>query len=368
MAGSDSGSTTSSGFSFLQIPGNIKQQFLPFVLLPSARLHHVATSSCDLKEGDVGPQYFTYKSIKSAHKGGSATLRFYPSSMENLAVNNDISYRLLYADATSKKSLTIQDVLNSIPGVQIREFLPDTRLDQCINFFKDLMDNMTDLFKDEDSSNKKKKTDSKQGQQASGENKDEPGIMAKIWTTAKYTIKYMVGGAKPDLYDDIGTIKGLPFDSYKPEIYETFTMGTPKVSPGYFVMTFPYTLYYRLQSCMTTNIYEIPASDSNKSILESNGEAGWTGGGDDILGSGGFRVSKLLNKIPMIGSLANMVLGNIGINYMPWWTAEEGTKTKAPVINIKFDLFNDSASAAMSNFIFVNTIVPNNMWIQYNMF
>ena len=63
-----------------------------------------------------------------------------------------------------------------------------------------------------------------------------------------------------------------------------------------------------------------------------------------------------------------MILGNIGIDYMPWWDAASGSLTKEPEVNIKFDLFNDSADAAMKNFIFVNTIVPNNKWIQYNMF
>ena len=127
-------------------------------------------------------------------------------------------------------------------------------------------------------------------------------------------------------------------------------------------MTFPYTLYYRLQSCVTTNIYEVPGTDSNKHILVSNGSTGW-GDGSDILGAGGFRISNLLGKIPGIGNLANMILGNIGINYMPWWNADSGAKTAEPEVEIKFDLFNDSYDAAMNNFIFVNTIIPNNKWI-----
>ena len=86
------------------------------------------------------------------------------------------------------------------------------------------------------------------------------------------------------------------------------------------------------------------------------------------MSSGGFRISGLLNKIPLIGDLANMILGNIGINYMPWWNAESGAKTIEPAVNLKFELFNDSYEAALANFLFVNTIVPNNKWIQYNMF
>ena len=42
------------------------------------------------------------------------------------------------------------------------------------------------------------------------------------------------------------------------------------------------------------------------------------------MSAGGFRLSGLLGKIPVVGSLANMILGNIGINYTPWWNAEAG--------------------------------------------
>ena len=90
--------------------------------------------------------------------------------------------------------------------------------------------------------------------------------------------------------------------------------------------------------------------------------AGWTSGGD-ILSEGGMRMSGLLGKIPAIDGMLNMVLGNIGINYMPWWNADAGAKVKEPEITVKFDLFNDTADAAMANFLFVNTIVPSNKFI-----
>ena len=86
------------------------------------------------------------------------------------------------------------------------------------------------------------------------------------------------------------------------------------------------------------------------------------------MGAGGFRASGFLNKLPIVGELANMVLGNIGINYMPWWNAESGSKVAAPEMTVKFVLFNDNVDRALANFIFVNTIVPGNKWIQYNMF
>jgi len=80
--------------------------------------------------------------------------------------------------------------------------------------------------------------------------------MAAAW----YTMKYMVGATNPDFYDDLsfGTnVSNLPFSSYKKEVYTN--NANDQGYPGSFVMAFPYTLYYRLQSCVTTNIYEIPA-------------------------------------------------------------------------------------------------------------
>ena len=65
----------------------------------------------------------------------------------------------------------------------------------------------------------------------------------------------------------------------------------------------------------------------------------------------------------MVGKMLNGIFGNIAVDYLPWWNAEAGSRTKEPEITIEFDLFNDSAKAAMINFIFINTIVPHNKWI-----
>ena len=56
----------------------------------------------------------------------------------------------------SSRKIGLADILNHIPGIQIREFLPDTRLDQCINMFVDFFKNMTKLFTNSD---EKKGTD-----------------------------------------------------------------------------------------------------------------------------------------------------------------------------------------------------------------
>lgn len=348
--------------SFLQIPGNIKQQFAPFVLNNTSPLLSAVGSSADLK-GNIAPQYFTFrnKQGQDSFPSGIATLQFYPSSMKDLLINDDISYQLLYGSGNDNKmtpqSLTISNVLDHLPAIQIREFLPDTRLDQCINMFVDFFSNMTKLFTQDKTSN----GSSTPNQQPTNKD-DEQGFFTKVKNASWYTMKYLVGGTKPSFFEDLGSVMvdGLPFSSYNKDFYSK--------DKGLYVMAFPYTLYYRLQTCVTTNIYEIPAIDQDKRILASgDGKKGW-GDGSDFMSAGGFRVAGLLNKIPLIGNIANMILGNIGINYMPWWNAESGAKTIEPAVNLKFELFNDSYEAALANFLFVNTIVPNNKWIQYNMF
>lgn len=346
--------------SFLQIPGNIKQQFLPFVLNPKSELHQGGvSSSSDFNGKNIAPQYFTYKNKSEKYSSGYGKLNFYPSSLNSWQIADDISYKLLYAkdypgggETLTQRSITADDILNAIPGIQIREFLPDTRLDQCINFFKDLIAAASTLFK---------KDSSTSGDKNQSGTVDVRRLMKQIVDVSTFAIQYMTGTTKENFYTDLqlSANTDLPFSSYKSDIYDN--------SPGNYVIKFPYILYYRLQSCVTTNIYEIPAIPTNKQILYSDGTAGW-GTGSDIMSKGGFRISDMLGKLPGVGILTNMMLGNIGVNYMPWWDAPSGARTVMPDIEITFDLFNDTANAALMNFIFVNTIVPNNMWVQYNMF
>ena len=353
-----------AGNSFFQIPGNIKQQFLPFVLKPDADLNKTVKSS-PMLDSQCDPQYFSYKDTFRYMWSGNGKINFIPSSLKSVHINDDVSFKLLYghdplSGKSTKKSITVQDIMNTIPGVQIREFLPDTRLDGCINMFCDLFKNMTKLFSGDDDS----KNGSESKEQASKSDK-EAWLGKKLMEASWFTMKYMVGAyekGNPSFLKDLGKISGTDFSSYNRDFFTGSGVGD-------YVMKFPYALYYRLQSCVTTGIYEVPAITSDKMILKSGGGMkGWTDGGSDFMSAGGMRLSGLLGKIPIVGSLANMILGNIGINYMPWWNAENGSKTQEPEIEIKFDLFNDSAEAAMMNFIFVNTIVPNNKWVQYNMF
>ena len=116
--------------SFFQIPGNIKQQFMPWVLNPSSPLNGKAKASNDVSGS---PQFFTYKNSNMSVTSGTGKLNFIPSSIDAIQIKDDISFKLLYGPSDEylkkRKSITVQDIFNTIPGVQIREFLPDTRLD-----------------------------------------------------------------------------------------------------------------------------------------------------------------------------------------------------------------------------------------------
>lgn len=131
-----------------------------------------------------------------------------------------------------------------------------------------------------------------------------------------------------------------------------------------YLIDFPFMMYYRLQSCTTLNVYELPYIGDQ--MYSSDGSGGWkdasmalkdmTGGGD-----GGGMLGKVINMVTGFGDLINRAK----INYMPKWDPTgDGTLES---LTVTFDLFNDTAEAAMKNFIFVNTIIPNNLWMQYGM-
>lgn len=339
-----------------QIPGNIKQEILPFVLNPEAGINKpVDGGSTNLRE--VPPQYFTYKGKKKDLGGGIGKLNLFPSVYNNSNFKLDLSYQMLYrrnANGTiAPADISLESLLNSVPGIQIREYLPDTRLDQCLNFFIKIFDKLGKMTSDN-----KQEGDGQNGQ--SGGSTGIKGFFKKLWGCMEFSINYLLGTIQPNFLGNISEeLKGLN------PAFGPYNTGDFLEKHGSYVLKFPYTLYYTLQSCVTTNIYEIPAIQSSKRISGSEGSPGWTGAN-----STGMRLTSLLkmDSLPMVGKMLNGIFGNIAIDYLPWWNAEAGSKTKEPEVTIEFDLFNDSAKAAMINFIFINTIVPHNKWIQYHFF
>lgn len=80
---------------------------------------------------------------------------------------------------------------------------------------------------------------------------EEAGFWRKLLECSKYAISYMTGITSPNFYSDMDLINNMkppfPFSSYKEEVYSSMPIvGSPENSPGFYVMTFPFTLYYRL--------------------------------------------------------------------------------------------------------------------------
>lgn len=345
---------------FQIIEGNIKQQMLPFVLNPDATLNKPGTGFTASSD----PQYFTYKSNSRYMWSGKAELNFCPTTIKR-NFDKDIANQLLYNSDGTKDPVTFANIINTIPGVQIREFLPDTALDQLINFFTGMIKGVMQLFgsngislntkveKTKLVNGKKEKLSDKEI--AAAEADQQTNLFKRIGNVAKEVLKYCVGTT-----GDPSLIKAIALGEHGSAINNVY-QSNQTVSDK--IVEFPYMLYYQLQSCTTTNIYEIPAIKNDNIMYSSNGSGGWN------TAEGGFKlINKTVQNIPVVGNFLSKMLGSIGINWMPYWDPISGTATSEPEVTIEFDLFNDDLKTTINNFIFVNTLIANNKWIQSGLF
>lgn len=339
---------------FFQIPGNIKQRFIPFVVDPKDEKASwkPANTSVDLKGSH--PQIFSFRDDTKSGGRPIGLLNICPDSYKQYLAD-DLSfqsiYPLTYANGkTTTDKFTYKELFNNIPGIQIREFLPDTMLDQLINMFLSMMRVMSSLMqKDED------KTKSETGQSPKPK-EDEEGKQNQFFESLKkctsWAIKYMTGNVDPNLMDALKPkLEGSAAKFYSSMDADMRT----------YLLTMPFNIYYRFQSCVTTNIYELPCILDGQ-MVASDGHKGWGDGGAIEL------VNQNIGNIPVLGKIVKTLFGNIRINFMPTWDSTKGFSTEDPDVTVKFDLFNDTAEHAMWNYIFVNTLIPNNRWVQYNVF
>lgn len=343
------GAASGSEASFFQIPGNIKQSLVPFQIKGYSDINSKKTNSTELAGAE--PQFFTFRPDRATRKG--SLLNICPSSFSQ-AITDDISYKLLYRKASSvnvmlPQSVNAMSIFESIPGIQIREFLPDTALNQLVNFITTMMETV-DALK---TSTKEKKSDTAtQGTAQNvndGQKQEKGNFITRLFNAAKWIIGYMTCGVTPNFLTPVeGVLKSVGAAKW---------YGNADEKLQHYIMNFPYAMYFRFLGCVTTNIYEVPCALPGNVLYTSDGAPGWDAGGIDLL----------------FGPLANMDLvktlfGNVRVHYMKTWDAKEGSSTPGEAIQVTFDLFNDTAEAAVNNFMFVNTLIANNKWIQYNVF
>lgn len=332
----------------IKIPGNIKQAYLPFVLDQKSELHRLA--SCSEALAGIYPQLFSFRNHNDA-KGGFGKLNICPSSYKKY-VENDIANRLGYSfidnydsKQTNFEKITLDNLFQTLPGIQIREYQIDSRMDQALNLFGAVWDVISASFKDIT---------------MSGDGFFEicKSLGHQFWTAFTSALDYLFCISDPNVVSDLKEDLKKWFQSTG--IYTN----TKNELVDACIMSFPYFMYYKLQSCSTLNVYELPCKTSSKELYFSDGTKGWDGSSVGL--------TSAFDKIPglgkVLGGLISGAINNIRVNFINFWDANEGSKTPAPEIEIKFDLFNDEIDAAIMNFIFVNTIVPNNRWVQYGTF
>ena len=356
-----------AGGTFLNIPGNIKQKNLPFVLDPSNEINSkpidIVAGAKDSKNKTGGvdesqikisrkaaAQLFSFKpnAFKSNDDGASdeksGFLRIAPGSFYNensrlnhvsyTKPNKDLSYKLLYKnnvtmnrDDNDKISVNAYNTLNSLPSISIREFLQDSKLNQVVNLFQSIIggfDQGTKL--------------AKAAKEMS--NKD---FFSKLWSFTE-NLMSQIPNIMRDAIDKVTSIESGMF------------RGGKNADEKRYIMSIPYTLYYRMISSTTTNIYELPYN--GKILYQSDGTQGW----NKDNGLGGFKT----DGNSLAGQVLNFLGGNIKVNTTPTWTpVAENQPIK---FELSFDLYNDTLDGAIKNFIFVNTLVPGNKFLQYHIY
>lgn len=341
--------------SVVLIPGNIKQRMLPVQLQPGTGINSDSYENSQAV-GSAKPQLFSFRTnSKQEFDGPFGRLTICPSTFASY-VKNDAAFQYLfkYDAKTGKvdpsKDITAASIFDSLPCIQIREFLPDTRLEQALNVFNLILQKLRTVFtKTKEDSKTTGNTASTETDKSEQKN-DTESFFTKIKETTNWAIDYMTGGTTPNFITDMdGELKGAasPVLNYKEDSYKNY------------IMRFPYMLYYLFQSSVTTNIYEVPCSLDQ--YLQSSGHEGWQEGGRLDFVSG-------LGALGSLGKVASSILGNVSVNYLPFWDSSSGSSTAEPDITIQFDLYNDTILAAVYNYIFVTTLIGNNRWIQYNVF
>ena len=341
---------------FLNIPGNIKQMYLPFMLDPSNDIFKTPVKYEGAEDGasaDTKPvtasghtQYFSFKPNQVPEAtpdancefavGSGGLLRIAPHayySKQFLNAKDDISYKSLYESTyvdydQPKSQVTPQNMLDDMPDIDIREYLQDAKLNMVFDLFQSFGNGMSDGL-------------------TSGENDKNSGASSPFKTLSEFGMR--VWNFIKSMTTNFGEIMTAASSGLMDD--QTFNINNPDYNA--YVLKFPYMLYYRLMSATSTNIYNVPYNGNV--LYESNG------GGFSKGGLGGLTT----NGSSIFGQFVNWFGKNIRINTTPTWDGPQDVPTK---VDIDFSLYNDSLDGALKNFIFVNTIVPNNKWLQYHAF
>lgn len=308
---------------------NIKQQLLPFVLDPKNEINTTDIGS-NTKDPKGTPQLFSFRpgEKKEDEKG---LINIFPDVRNQF--NLDIGTQLLlnkYLKDLGKEGggggISLNRILNNLPGIQIREYTQQTRLESVLSYIKYASKGF----------NSGNKLSQEQIDGELSETQYRAAAMGSYWTSILKTEPF---------WDNL--IKKLSGKKWGSTVYTDSSRNNLAIN-------IVHMLYYNIVGSVTTNIYTIPNTTSH--YLESDGKHGWP----IAPGTGDLSVK---DAQTWMGKLFNWLGGNVKIVTEPIWNASyDSSSTK---IDIDINLFNDTYEHAINNFLFVNTIIPSNMPLQY---
>ena len=298
---------------FLNIPGNIRQIYLPFSIAGAGQT-----------------QVFSFKPDRQGQ--AVAQIFPFPKTFQQL-FNADSGFQYSHGPNGSKK-IEYKDFLDQIPSVQIREFVPDARLTQTFKWFSYLKRGFDAATKNVDF-NLFQGGDIKSALEDAMKNMSQK--MRDI-TSGSAPLLAEVAAGMTSYYRD----KGFSFGA----------------DAGFAVLWIPFLLYYRLTTTKTNTIYELPYNMQNP-VMKSDGTYGWNQGGN------GFSLLDIFGEKSGLGGLISAGFGStLRVNFMPHFDPSQGTVNSVS-IQITIDLINDSDIAACNNFLLCHTLFGNNKWLQY---
>ncbi len=295
----------------LGIPSGIRRSYLPFV--PKS-----------------DPGFFTFK----GHSDKANIITPFSKNLGKL-VAYDSGISLTHDQKKAK--LELEQYLNYIPSLQIREYMPDPKLTQLFKWI--------DAFR----------AGFKSGQEAASEINAETFSLDKVWEGMQ-NIRNQINQKFQELTMDSAIGLRTVVAGLGPEHFQDmkFPFGSDQ---KFAVLYAPFLLYYRLNTTTTTNIYEIPfdINVSHNTLMHSDGTYGWGAGDAFSAGIIGLKGESLASKI--------LGLNTLKTNMMPSFNPD-GT-TKGLDFSIEFTLINDTAEGAANNYIMLHNLFGNNRWLQY---
>jgi len=295
----------------LGIPSGIRRSYLPFV--PKS-----------------DPGFFTFK----GHSDKANIITPFSKNLGKL-VAYDSGINLTHDQKKAK--LELEQYLNYIPSLQIREYMPDPKLTQLFKWI--------DAFR----------AGFKSGQEAASEINAETFSLDRVWAGMQ-NIRNQINQKFQELTMDSAIGLRTVIAGLGPEHFQDmkFPFGSDQ---KFAVLYTPFILYYRLNTTTTTNIYEIPfdINVSHNTLMHSDGTYGWGAGDAFSAGIIGLKGESLASKI--------LGLNTLKTNMMPSFNPD-GT-TKGLDFSIEFTLINDTAEGAANNYIMLHNLFGNNRWLQY---